>query len=312
MPTPKRAKGEHKTVDYRSYYRGDRNKRRRIKGFQRFMLVVLVLLLLLGLAAVITKIIEVVKGGDASQGTSLPATSSVSQSATDSTSAGSSAPAGEALPEKGRVELSYFSDAAFVGDSITTGWVDYKGAASLPDTHVIAAIGVTPPVNGIQWANSDGSTYDPVQTIVDAAPKKIYLMFGANKLVDQSATAEDTLVSDYGKFIDDLKAKLPDAKIYVQSVLLPQAAATQEKPGLSPERITRVNARLQSLAAQKGCYYLNLNESLCPDGVLKDGYAANDGLHLSKDGYIAWLEYLITHAAYDPANPYVGGIDPGA
>ena len=98
--------------------------------------------------------------------------------------------------------------------------------------------------------------------------------------------------------------KLPNAKIYVQSILLPTAAATQEKPGLSPERITRVNARLQSLAAQKGCYYLNLNESLCPDGVLQDGYAANDGLHLSKDGYIAWLEYLITHAAYDPANPY--------
>ncbi|MDD2992959.1 MAG: GDSL-type esterase/lipase family protein [Pygmaiobacter sp.] len=298
-------------MDYRNYYRADRKKRRRIKGFQRFILVVLVILLLLGLAAVITKIIEVVRGGDASQGTSLPATSSVSQPV-GSTSTGSSAPAGQALPEKGRVELAYFSDAAFVGDSITTGWVDYKGAASLPDTHVIAAIGVTPPVNGVQWANSDGSTYDPVQTIVDAAPQKLYLMFGANKLVDQSTTAEDTLVSDYGKFIDDLQAKLPNAKIYVQSILLPTAAATQEKPGLSPERITRVNARLQSLAAQKGCYYVNLNESLCPAGVLQDGYAANDGLHLSKEGYIAWLEYLITHAAYDPANPYVGGIDPGA
>ena len=67
----------------------------------------------------------------------------------------------------------------------------------------------------------------------------------------------------------------------------------------------------QALAAEKGCYYLDLEEALCPDGVLSDAYASGDGLHLSKEGYMAWLEYLITHAAYDPSNPYVGGIDPG-
>lgn len=299
-------------MDYREYYRADAKRRRRRRGFQRFCFFALLLLLLLGLAAVITWVIEAVGGKD-DPSASLPG-QSASSSAVSSQPEESSSGAvqqGAALPEKGRVELSYFTDAAFVGDSITVGWNDYKGAAALPDTNVIAAIGVTPPVNGIQWAGSDGAMYDPLQAIADAAPAKLYLMFGANKLVDQGDAAEDTLLSSYASFIDDLRAKLPQAKIYIQSVLTPTAAGTDAHPGLSPERIARVNGRLQALAAEKGCYYLDLEEALCPDGVLSDAYASGDGLHLSKEGYMAWLEYLITHAAYDPSNPYVGGIDPG-
>ena len=36
-----------------------------------------------------------------------------------------------ALPENGRVDLSYFDDALFVGDSISTGWDVYRSAAGL-------------------------------------------------------------------------------------------------------------------------------------------------------------------------------------
>ena len=109
-----------------------------------------------------------------------------------------------------------------------------------------------------------------------------------------------------------LQQKLPDAVIYIQSILTPTAAGTESHAGLTPERIARVNERLKSLAEEKGCWYLDLEESLCPDGTLSADYASDDGLHLNKEGYMAWLEYLITHAAYDPENPYVGGIDPGA
>ena len=299
-------------MDYRNYYRAQRKRNRRRRSLQRLGFFVLLIALLLGLAAAITKIIEHAQGtADSSFVLSQAAGSGSGAASAPASSGSASAVAGAAVPEKGRVELSYFSDAAFVGDSITTGWVDYKTAANLPDTHVIAAIGVTPPVNGAQWGNSDGSTYDPVQAIVDAAPTKIYLMFGANKLVDQSSTAEDTLVSSYGEFLDTLRAKLPNAKIYLQSILIPTADGTAAKPGLTAERIARVNTRLQQLAAEKGCYYLDLQAALCPNGALSADYAAGDGIHLSKNGYAAWLEYLITHTVYDPANPYVGGIDPG-
>ena len=50
-----------------------------------------------------------------------------------------------ALPQNGRVDLSYFDDAVFVGDSISTGWSVYKDAAGmLPSPNVVAEKGASP------------------------------------------------------------------------------------------------------------------------------------------------------------------------
>ena len=212
-----------------------------------------------------------------------------------------------ALPENGRVDLSYFDDALFVGDSISTGWDVYRSAAGLlPAAQVVAEKGASPPVNGGLWARNQKASdlYDPLATIVAAAPKKIYIMLGTNMLVSQSETVEDKLVADYGTFIDDLKTALPGVQIYVQSVLLPTAEGTASKPGLAPDRINRVNDRLAALAFQKDCYYLDVEEYLCQRGVLNWDIDAGDGVHINTDGYRGWLEYLVTHTAYSPQNTY--------
>ncbi len=212
-----------------------------------------------------------------------------------------------ALPENGRVDLSYFDDALFVGDSISTGWDVYRSAAGLlPGAQVVAEKGASPPVNGGLWARNQKASdlYDPLATIVAAAPKKIYIMLGTNMLVSQSETVEDKLVTDYGTFIDDLKTALPGVQIYVQSVLLPTAEGTASKPGLAPDRINRVNDRLAALAFQKDCYYLDVEEYLCQRGVLNWDIDAGDGVHINTDGYRGWLEYLVTHTAYSPQNIY--------
>lgn len=215
-----------------------------------------------------------------------------------------------ALPENGEVELSYFDDATFVGDSITTGWNVYRAADGLlPDAHVVAEIGVSPPVGGVQWARNKNTSdlYDPMQAIADTVPKKVYLMFGTNLLVNQSDATEDKLISDYGTFIDDLGARIPGCEIYIQSILIPTAEGTAAKPGLNAERINRVNDRLAALAFEKGCHYLNVQEYLCRDGVLNWDIAAADGIHLNIEGYRAWLHYLRTHTAYRADTAYVGG-----
>ena len=299
-------------LDYRKYSRTEALRRRRRRSFQRFCFFVILLLFLMGLAAIITWIIEAIQGGGEDSQSQSQAISSSSQTSSSQTEDGDSSSVttdGVVLPELGRVELSYFADAAFVGDSITVGWNDYKSAAALPDTNVIATIGATPPTDGVQWKADDGTLYDPLAKIVEANPSKIYLMFGANALVVEGDYIEDSLIESYGQFIDDLKAQLPDTVIYIQSILTP-AATDEDHAGLSAERISRVNERLKTLAEEKGCWYLALDEALCTEGGLNAEYASGDGLHLSKEGYMAWLEYLITHAAYDPENPYVGGIDP--
>ena len=94
-----------------------------------------------------------------------------------------------------------------------------------------------------------------MQAIADTVPKKVYVMFGTNMLVNQSEATEDKLISDYSAFIDDLGVRVPGCEVYIQSILIPTAAGTASRPGLNPERINRVNDRLAALAFEKGCHY---------------------------------------------------------
>ncbi|MEG1931508.1 MAG: GDSL-type esterase/lipase family protein [Pygmaiobacter sp.] len=213
------------------------------------------------------------------------------------------------LPEYGRVDLSYFADAVFFGDSITTGWDLYRDASGmLPNAKVVAEISTSPPVNGVQWKHGD-RVYDPMEEVVAYAPKKIYMMFGTNTLVNQSAATEDKLVADYATVIDVLHARLPDCEIYIQSILTPSPKGEQMKPGLTRERIGRVNSRLAALSIEKDCHYLDVQSMLCHhDGYLNSDIASGkDGIHFNADGYRGWLEYLVTHTGYSPSATYVGG-----
>ena len=213
-----------------------------------------------------------------------------------------------ALPENGQVDLSYFDDATFVGDSITTGWDSYRTMTKLPNAKVVAEIGARPPVDGMLWKDPDTKQmYDPMQAIADTVPKKVYIMFGTNTLVGEGDYVEDKLIEDYGRFIDDLGTRIPGCEIYIQSILIPTAEATAEKPGLNPERINRVNDRLAVLAFEKGCHYLDLQSFLCKNGVLNWDIAQPDGIHIKPEAYDAWLDYLSKHTAYNAAATYVGG-----
>lgn len=323
-------------------FRAEAKKKKRLRTVQHVGLVVLMVLLLCGLGLFVASALgyklplPFLGGQNGGQQNSLPATSGAAPQADAAavlpaaTSAATKEQAWRgvqtektintfnpiatdrrmlSLPENGRVELSYFDDVTFVGDSITTGWSVYSASTGLPNARVVAEISTSPPVGGVQWVhNRDASQiYDPMQAIADTVPKKVYVMFGTNMLVNQSEATEDKLVNDYAAFIDDLGARIPGCEIYIQSILIPTEKGTAAKPGLNAERINRVNNRLAALAFEKGCHYLNVQEYLCRDGLLNWDIAASDGIHLNPEGYRAWLEYLATHTAYNPAAAYIGG-----
>lgn len=315
-------------------FRAETRKRRRKRSLQRVGFVLLIALLLMGLAWFIVQLIEGPKPKPApssSVATSQPATS---QPGAVATPAPSAPPADEvtvwdkyaaaersintfgisgtdprmiALPQNGRIDLSFFTDAVFFGDSITQGWKVYN--SGLPTPNVVAEISVGLPTNGAMWARDKSKTdfYDPIAELAARAPKKVYMMFGTNTLVNGADGVEDRFISDYGTVIDQLRAALPSTDIYIQSILTPTEKGEQKNPNLNPERIARVNMRLAALAVEKGCYYLNVSEVLCRDGRLNWDIAAGDGTHMNADGYRGWLEYLVTHTAYRTDSTYVGG-----
>ena len=211
-------------------------------------------------------------------------------------------------PSCGQVDLSYFSDAALLGDSLTVGFSDYS--INLGGALICGYTGVGPDaiVNRSAVKSSVRGPEVAMDVLTAAQPKKLYILLGTNTLTTLGAS--DRFLAYYGQMLDELRQTLgEDCIIYVQSIPPVRPAAAEKKPGLASDVLRSVNEQLAQLAASKGCVYLDLWETLADgEGNLKEMIAAPDGVHLSAgNGYGAWVTYLRNHAKYSASNPWIMG-----
>ena len=211
-------------------------------------------------------------------------------------------------PSCGQVDLSYFADAAFLGDSLTVGFSDYQ--INLDGALICGYTGVGPDaiVNRSAVKSSTRGEEIALDVLAAAQPKKLYILLGTNTLTTLGAA--DRFLAYYGQMLDLLRQTLgDDCVIYVQSIPPVRPAAAEEKPGLASDVLRSVNEQLAQMAADKGCVYLDLWETFADgEGSLKEILAAPDGVHFSAgNGYGAWVTYLRNHAKYSAANAWTPG-----
>lgn len=205
-----------------------------------------------------------------------------------------------ALPENGRVDISYFNDTTFIGDSITQGFSLYT--KSLPAKYC-AYKNISPKgiYDGSAWENQNKETEVPLDAIVASNPQKVYILIGANAL---GGTTDEAFIQYYTEMLNQIKNRLgPNVQYYIQSI-------TPVRPDskFDQNRINQINDLLAQLAYQQDMHFVNLVEVLAgDDGYLREEYAGYDGIHMLEPGYTAWIDYLVTHTAYNPQNPYLEG-----
>ena len=211
-------------------------------------------------------------------------------------------------PSCGQVDLNYFSDAAFLGDSLTVGFSDYQ--INLGGALICGYTGVGPDaiVNRSAVKSPTRGQEVALDVLAAAQPKKLYILLGTNTLTTLGAS--DRFLAYYGQMLDMLREALgDDCVIYVQSIPPVRPSAAAKKPGLASDVLRGVNEQLAQLAASKGCVYLDLWEALADgEGNLKEMLAAPDGVHLSAgNGYGAWVTYLRNHAKHSADNSWTMG-----
>ena len=138
-------------------------------------------------------------------------------------------------PGCGQVDLSYFSDAAFLGDSLTVGFSDYS--INLGGALICGYTGVGPDaiVNRSAVKSSVRGQEVALDVLAAARPKKLYILLGTNTLTTLGAA--DRFLAYYGQMLDLLRQALgDDCVIYVQSIppVRPEAAAEKPTVRLSP------------------------------------------------------------------------------
>lgn len=213
---------------------------------------------------------------------------------TENTSPVSSSPAGNTsavVAYCDEVDASYFSDAAFVGDSLTQGLQLYD----ILDTNVIANKGINLQTiyneDKIRVAEGYTSVFAELERI---QPSKIYVQLGMN---DIAWRGEGDFIRLYGDLIDNLQAAHPNAVLYIQSIFPVTGWYALEDNGINNEKVLRYNNLLMDLVAEKGCHYLDVHSALIDQSGELPNEASPDGIHLNAPYYKTWFEYLKTHVA---------------
>ena len=100
-------------------------------------------------------------------------------------------------PSCGQVDLSYFADAAFLGDSLTVGFSDYQ--INLDGALICGYTGVGPDaiVNRSAVKSPTRGQEVALDVLAAARPKKLYILLGTNTLTTLGAS--DRFLAYYGR-----------------------------------------------------------------------------------------------------------------
>lgn len=202
--------------------------------------------------------------------------------------------AGYELPEHDPVPADWFSDALFIGDSLTLAMSMYP--LDVPQTAAFCAYkSITPKqfVDNVTVQTADGTQVAVFDEICRHSPDQIFLLLGTNTLASGSNTG---LIASYTLLLQKLREQFPDAAIYVQGLPPVSEKVSSERVTLTNGRIRTVNLQLAQMAQANGCYYIDLNHALAKeDGSLSTYISQEDGIHLNQRGCQLWFDYLKSH-----------------
>lgn len=122
-----------------------------------------------------------------------------------------------------------------------------------------------------------------VSRAIEIGPQVLFLAYGLNDIKAASGDAEIFEIA-YRRVLDELKEKLPDTKIYVNSIL-PVTQEVVDEDELYGS-ISDYNKKLMELCEEEGVTFID-NGSL-----VKDEYYTEDGIHMTSDYYGEWVNHM--------------------
>lgn len=214
-------------------------------------------------------------------------------------------PAFTALVEESEpVDPSWFSDAVFIGDSISVMLETYNDTyGTLGSPTFLCSVGLSQ-TNALTYSAGaeglpeypEGSGAHPklADAVAQSGATKVFLMLGMNCLsggVDRAATDLVTLIGE-------IRAQSPDVAVLIQSVTPMTASSPRTDDSLNNTVISAFNARMEEICNQEGWYYINTAQALSDEnGYLRDDYSGDKamGIHMNYNGAEVWASYLLSH-----------------
>lgn len=200
-------------------------------------------------------------------------------------------PPPEETPEPAEaVGDAQFADAAFFGNSLVDGLRMFGGLeqGKFFAMESASVVNVGKVKNAVL---SDGGEATLIDALCEGEYGKIYVLLGINEI----SFAPDYFARLYGGVLDAVLEREPDAEIYVMSLTPVTKAKNDEGSYFTMAAVDAYNDALRTLAEERGFHYIDLVDALAgEDGFLPEE-DSTDGIHLKREIYPVWAEYLRTH-----------------
>ena len=201
------------------------------------------------------------------------------------------------------VDVSFFDDAVFIGDSVSLMLQYYCAATKALGNAQFLCAGSLSATNAL-WEVSSQSVHPSYQGkkmlvedgVAASGAKKVYIMLGINNI----SYGVDYAANDMVTLIDRILAKSPGVTIIIESTTPMASSSTIVTNSLNNEKIQAYNDKMKSICEERGWFFVNVAESVRDSsGYLNSSYCSDNnsmGIHFTNDGCKVWVEYLKTHA----------------
>lgn len=188
--------------------------------------------------------------------------------------------------------ISYFDDAAFLGDSRTLGISDYAGLEKA-DFYCDSGMMIFKLLEEEVTYQKTGEKVDLNQILQEKKYGKIYIMLGMNELGYGNT---EMYLEQYRKVVEQIREWQPQAIIYIMANL----HVSREKNNMETEfnnvNINDKNAASAQLANGTDIFYLDANPLFTDEDGFLNAELTFDGVHLYAQHYDVWREFLLEHA----------------
>jgi len=168
------------------------------------------------------------------------------------------------------------ADIVFLGDSLTDSceWQEFFRNVAIKN-------------RGISGDTTKG-ILNRIDEIVEVQPQKIFIMIGINDI--NQGREVDHIVSDYEAILRTFQERVPQTKIFIQSIL---PVNNQKFVNVEVnKKVIEINSKLRELSQNFSFQYIDLFSGFLDSNNQLDARYTVDGIHLNGQGYLAWTKMI--------------------
>ena len=194
------------------------------------------------------------------------------------------------LSLRARADDSFFSDAAFLGNSLVEGLRMYSQLKTV-DFYSGTSMSVVSALYTKNVRLNNGTYGTQLDAMAQKQYGKVYIELGINEMGGNV----NTYIKNYRTMLDKIRAAQPNADIYIMAV----TPTSRAKIGTSfaRDRVIMYNQALYQLAAEWGCWYLDDFTPLADSEGYLPASQTWDGVHFTVAKYADWETIIRTHYA---------------